>query len=118
MRENEEKNTWISIELTTTVESWCGIPVSNKRMVSLEGLEIVAGLIRKDRIDALKHGMKILLLLTDAMRSCPESSNMASHGILFFGWDDGRNMEGLGSIGVDVFSIVLISQADDNKDCF
>ena len=43
---------------------------------------------------------------------------MASRAILFFGGDDGRNMEGLGSIGVDVFSIVLISQADDNKDCF
>ena len=49
MKENEEKNTWISIELTTTVESGCGIPVSNKRKVSLEGLEIVVGLIRKDR---------------------------------------------------------------------
>ena len=49
MRENEEKNTWISIELTTTVEAGCAIPVSNKRKVSLEGLEILVGLIRKDR---------------------------------------------------------------------
>ena len=102
MRENEEKNTWISIELTTTVESGCGIPVSNKRKVSLEGLEIVAGLIRKYRTDTWKHGMESLLLITDAMISCPESANMASRAILFFGGDDGRNMEGLGSIGVDV----------------
>ena len=43
---------------------------------------------------------------------------MDSRAILFFGGDDGRNMEGLGSIGVDVFSIFLISRADDNKDCF
>ena len=43
--------------------------------------------------------MESLILLTDAMRSFPESANMA---ILFFGGDDGRNMEGLGSIGVDV----------------
>ena len=49
MRENEEKNTGISIELTTTVEAGCGIPVSKKRKVYLEGLDIVIGLIRKDR---------------------------------------------------------------------
>ena len=68
--------------------------------------------------NAWKHGMESSLLLTDAMTSCPESANMASRAIFSFGGDDGRNMEGLGSIGVDVFSIVLISQADDNKDCF
>ena len=95
MRENEEKNTGISIELTTTVESGCGIPVSNKRQLSLEGLEIVAGLIRKDKTDSWKHGMESLLLLTDAMMIYPESANMASHAILFFGGDDGINMEGL-----------------------
>ena len=49
MRENEKKNTGISIELTTTVEAGCAIPVSNRRKLSLEVLEIVAGLIRKDR---------------------------------------------------------------------
>ena len=43
---------------------------------------------------------------------------MASRAILCFGGDDGRNMEGLGSIGVNVFSIVLINRVDDNKDCF
>ena len=68
--------------------------------------------------DAWKHGTESLLLPTDDIRSCLDSANMASHTILFFGGDDGRNMEGLGSIGVDVFSIVLISRADYNKDCF
>ena len=34
--------------------------------------------------DAWKHGMESLLLLTNDMRSCPESSNMASRAILFF----------------------------------
>ena len=38
--------------------------------------------------------------------------------ILCFGGDDGRNMEGLSSIGVGVFSIVLIGQVDNNKDYF
>ena len=118
MKENEEKNTWISIELLTIVESGCGIPVSNKIKVSLEGLEIVAGLIRKYRTDAWKHGMESLLLLTDSTRSCPESANMAIQAIIFFCGYYVRNMEGLGIIGVDVFSIVLISQADDNKDSF
>ena len=118
MKENEEKNTGISIELLTKVEYGCGIPVSNKRMVSLEGLDFAAGLIRKDRTDAWKNGMESLFLLTDATRSCPESANMASRAIMFFGGDDGRNMEGLGSIGVDVFSIVLIIWADENNDCF
>ena len=101
-----------------TVESGCGIPVSIKRKASLEGLEFAAGIIRKDGTDARKHGMEILLLLTVAMRIFPESADMESRAILCFGGDDGRNMEGLGSIRVDVFYIFLISRVDDNKDCF
>ena len=66
----------------TTVESGCGLPVSNKRRASLEGLDIFAGLIRKDRKDARKHGTESLLLLTDAMRIFPESADMESHVIL------------------------------------
>ena len=58
------------------------MPVSIKRMTSLEGLDIVAGLIRKDGTDVRKHGMESLLLITDAMRSCMESSDMASRVIL------------------------------------
>ena len=96
-------NTGTPIELMTTVEYACGIPVPNKGKVYLEGLEVVAVLIRKDRTDARKQILEILLLLTDAMRSCPESAEMASRAILCFGGDDGRNMEVLGSIGVDVF---------------
>ena len=55
---------------------------------------------------------------TDAMGRYPEISDMASRAILCFGGDDGSNMEGLGSIGVNVFSIVLINRVDDNKDYF
>ena len=62
--------------------------------------------------------MDSLLLYTDAMRCCPESADMASREIMCFGGDDVRNMEGLGSIGIDVFSVVLIGRVDDNKDCF
>ena len=76
----------------TKVEARCGIPVYNKGKESLEGLEIVAGLIRKDRIDARKHGMEILLLPTDAMRSCPENANIMNRAILLLGKDDGRNI--------------------------
>ena len=97
----------------TTVETGCGLPIYNKRKMSMEVLEILAGLMRKDRTDARKHEMGSLLILTDAMRSCQESSNMASRAILCFGGDDGNNIEGLGSIRVDIFSRV-----DDNKDCF
>ena len=43
---------------------------------------------------------------------------MASRAILWFGGDDGSNIEGLGIIGVYVFSIVLIGWVDENKDCF
>ena len=62
--------------------------------------------------------METLLLITDAIRKFPESADMESHAILLFGEDDGINMEGLGSIGVDVFSIFLIGRVDDNKDRF
>ena len=82
MKENEEKNSGIPIELITIVEAGCRMPVSNKRRASLEGLYIVAGLIRKDRTDARKHGMKSLILPTDAMRSFLESADMASRAIL------------------------------------
>ena len=68
-----------------------------KKKAYLEGLEIIAGIIRKDRIDARKQGMESLLLLTDATRSCPESADMASRAILCFGGDGGSNKEGLGS---------------------
>ena len=81
MKENEENNTGIPIELMTTLEAWCGLPVSNKRKASLEGLEFAAGIIRKDGTDARKHGMEILLLLTVAMRSCQESADMARRAI-------------------------------------
>ena len=103
MKENEEKNTGIPIEPMTTVEAGCGLTVSKKIKAYLEGLEIIAGIIRKDRIDARKQGMESLLLLTDATRSFPESADMASRAILCFGGDDSSNMEGLGSIGVDFF---------------
>ena len=43
---------------------------------------------------------------------------MVSHAILCFFRGAGSNMEGLGIVRVDVFSIVLIGQADENKDCF
>ena len=67
----------------TTLEAGCGLLVSNnKKKASLEGLEIVAGLIRKYRKDSQKHGMESLLLLTDVMRICPESSDMESRAIL------------------------------------
>ena len=82
MKENEENNTGIPIEPMTTLEAGCGIPASNKRKESLEGLDIVAGLIIKDRTDARKHGIKILLLLTDATRSFPDSDNMSIYDIL------------------------------------
>ena len=118
MKENEENNSGIPIELMTTVEAGCGIPIYNKIKASLEGLYIVACLTRKDRTYARKHGIESLLLLTDAMRSCPESTNMASHAILCFVGCDDRNMELLGSIRVDLFSIFLIGRVDDNKDCF
>ena len=49
MNENEENTTVIPIELMTTVEDGCGIPVSKKIKASLGGLDIVVGLIRKDR---------------------------------------------------------------------
>ena len=62
--------------------------------------------------------MKSLILPTDAMRSFLESADMASRAILWFGGDDGSNIEGLGIIGVYVFSIVLIGWVDENKDCF
>ena len=62
--------------------------------------------------------MESLLLLRDAMRICQESSDMAILDILWFGGDDGRNKGGMGSIGVDVFSIVLIGRVDKNKNCF
>ena len=118
MKENEENNTGIPIEPITTVEAGCGIPVSNKRKASLEGLDIVAGHIIKDRTDVRKNGMESLFLITDAMRSCPKSSDMASRAILCFGGDDGSNIEGQDSIRVDVFSIFLIGWVDDNKECF
>ena len=86
--------------------------------MSLEGLEIFAGLIRKDKMDARKNIMESLLLLTDAMRSFPDSDDIESCDILCVGGDDGINMEGLGSIGVDVFYIVFIGWVDNNKDCF
>ena len=92
MKENEENNTGIPIEPMTTLEAGCGIPASNKRKESLEGLDIFAGLIIKDRTDARKNGMEILLLLTDATRSCLESVDMASRAIIIFGGDDGSNM--------------------------
>ena len=82
MKKNEGNNTGIPIEIMTIVEADCGITISNKIKASLEGLEIIAGHIRKDRIDSRKHGTESLLLLTDAMRSCPDSADMASHGIL------------------------------------
>ena len=69
MKYNEKNNTGIPIELMTTVEAGCGIPVFNKIKASLEGLEIVSSLIIKDRADAQKQGMESLLLLTDDMRS-------------------------------------------------
>ena len=77
-----------------------------------------AGLIRKDKMDARKNIMESLLLLTDAMRSFPDSDDIESCDILCVGGDDGINMEGLGSIGVDVFYIVFIGWVDNNKDCF
>ena len=62
--------------------------------------------------------MESLLLLTDAMRNCTDIYDMASRAILCFGGDDVSNMEGMGSIGVNVSSIVLIGPLDNNKDCF
>ena len=62
--------------------------------------------------------MESPILLTDAMRSYPESSDTAICAILCFSGDDVIIMEVMGSIGVDVFSIVLIGRVDDNKDCF
>ena len=94
------------------------MPVSNKRKVSLEALEIVAGLIRKDSTDARKHRMESLLLLTDDMRIFLESADMVNCAILCFGGDDGSNKEGLGSIGFNVISIVLIDRVGNNKDFF
>ena len=117
-KEKEKKNAGIPLELMIIVEAGCGPPISNRRKASLESLEIVAGLIRNDRMDARQLGMKSLLLLSDAMRSCPESADMASRAILCFGGTDDNDMELLGSIGVDVFSMVLIGRVDDNKDCF
>ena len=95
----------------------CLSPTTTKK-ASLEGLEIVAGLTRKDRTHARKHGMESLLFLTDDMRSCPESADIASRAIMCFDGGDGRNIEGLVSIGVDGFSDVLIGQVDNNKECF
>ena len=101
------------------VEAGCGIPVFNKIKASLEGLDIVAGLIIMNRTDALKNGMKRLILLSDSMRnSCLQSAAMASRAILCFGGNGGINMEGLVSIRFDVFSIILIVQVYDNKDYF
>ena len=55
MKENEKNNTGIPIEPITTVEAGCGIPVSNKRKASLEGLEIFQALT--ERIGPM-HGNK------------------------------------------------------------
>ena len=92
MKENEENNTGIPIEPMTTLEAGCGLPFYNNIKASLGGLDISACLIRKYRTDARKHGMEILLLLTDATRSCLESVDMASRAILIFSGDDGSNM--------------------------
>ena len=100
------------------LEAGCGISISHKRKESLEGLDIAAGLIRKDSTDARKHRTEILLLLTDDMMICLEIADMDSHAILCFGGDYGRNIEVLDSIVVDVFSIVLIGRVYNNKDCF
>ena len=62
--------------------------------------------------------MESILLITGAMGRCPDISDMASCAILCFGGDAVNNMEGLCSIGVNVFSIVLINRVDDNKDYF
>ena len=59
--------------------------------------------------------MESLLLLTDVMTSCPESADMASRDTICFGGGYVSNMEEMGSIGVNVFSIVLISWVNDNK---
>ena len=75
-------NTGTPIELMTTVEYACGIPVPNKGKVYLEGLEVVAVLIRKDRTDARKHGFESLIFPSDAMRICPQISDMAIRAIL------------------------------------
>ena len=44
MKGNEEKSNGIPLEMMTTAEA------------SLDGLEIFAGLTRKDRTDSQKHG--------------------------------------------------------------
>ena len=62
--------------------------------------------------------METLLLPTDAMNIWIDISDMARHAILWFGGYNGRNIEGLGRIGVYVFSIVLIGRLDKNKDYF
>ena len=85
MKENKEKNDVILIELMTTLKAGCGLPVTNKRRASLEGLEIVAGLIRKDRTDARNCRMESLLLLTDAT-DCLESMNDRIWGSLYLRW--------------------------------
>ena len=78
-------NTGTPIELMTTVEYACGIPVPNKGKVYLEGLEVVAVLIRKDRTDARNCRMESLLLLTDAT-DCLESMNDRIWGSLYLRW--------------------------------
>ena len=62
--------------------------------------------------------MESLLLLTDDMRIFLESADMVNCAILCFGGDDGSNKEGLGSIGFNVISIVLIDRVGNNKDFF
>ena len=118
MKENDGNNAGIPIELMKIVEAGRWMPVSKKISVSLEGLEIVTCLIRKDSTDKRKHGMEDLLLITYSMRICTESSDMESRAFLCFGRYFGSNMEVLGSIRVDVFYIVLIGRVDDNKDFF
>ena len=69
-------------------------------------------------MDVQKQGKESLLIITDSMRSCPESADIASRAIMCFDEGDDRNIEGLASIGVDGFSDVLIGQVDNNKECF
>ena len=120
VRENMEKS-YANIKrgLEIIEEAECRSPVSdvtfNARRASLEAPKIGADLIGKDRIHVRYLGMKIILLLTDSMRSCPESADMASHAILCFGGIDGKNVEGLGGIGVSVFSLVMTGWVDVNK---
>ena len=113
--ERERSYAELARQMAASKESKGQPPISDSRRTSLEPLEIVSDLIKKDRVGARQLGMESLLLLTDAVRSRPEITGMASRAILCFGGKKDDNIEELG-IGEAVLSLILHGRIDDGDD--